>query len=236
MTPDESLIDDYVTASGVMLARLGDHLVTLDELRDSHKHASLDHFGLTADPAAYEGNLQKLVSSHVERFDTHIGAYLRYAHVVLTYMVLEDRLHAFGQLISATHRGAPFVPKKGKGSLVDRFEWYLSALSLAAPSKDLVEPLRLIRNRVVHCRGCLKDFSERDRLQQYLPTLIGVTTDAQNRLMLTTEGCLRLQEGAIQYLQAIDSAAGFHLWMPPEVRKNLEEHILPHLANATDGT
>src|SRR6267378_2163941 len=110
MTPEESLIDDYVTASRVILARLGDHLMTLDELRDSHKHASLDHFGLTADPAAYEGNLQQLVSSHVERFDTHMGAYLRYAHIVLTYMVFEDRLHAFGELISVTGRGASFVP------------------------------------------------------------------------------------------------------------------------------
>jgi hypothetical protein len=236
MTPEESLIDNYVTTSGVMLAGLGDHLMTLDELRDSHKHASLDHFGLTADPAAYKGNLQRVVSSHVARFDTDMGAYLRYAHVVLTYMVLEDRLHAFGQLISAMRRGAAFVSSKGKGSLLDRFERYLSALSFAGPSKDRVEALRLVRNCVVHCRGCVPDFSERHKLRQYLPTLIGVMIDAQERLGLTTEGCLRLQEGAIQYLHAIDCAAGFHLCIPPEVRRNFEEHILPHLADATDGT
>lgn len=217
-----------------MFARLADHLVTLDQLRDSHKHASLDHFGLTADPAAYKGNLQQLVSSEVERFDTHMGAYLRYAHVVLTYMVLEDRLHAFGQLIPAIRRGVPFDPTKGKGSLLDKFEQYLSALSFAAPSKTGVEALRLVRNCVVHCRGCLPDFGDRDKLREYLPTLIGVTIDARERLALKTEGCLRLQEGAIHYLHAIDSAAGFHLWSPPEVRRNFEEHILPHLASETD--
>jgi hypothetical protein len=236
MTPQESLIDEYIVASGTMLAQLGCHLITLDELRNSHKHASLDRFGLTADPAAHKGNVQRVVSSHVQRFDTHMGAYLRYAHVVLTYMTLEDRLYAFGQLISLTGRGAPFVLTKGKGSLLDRFERYLSAHSLPTPSKDLVDPLRLTRNCVVHCRGCIADFGERDRLEQYLPTLIGVTIDAQNRLILTTEGCLRLQEGAIQYVHAIDSAAGFGPWVPTEVRKNFDEHILPRLASGTTGT
>jgi hypothetical protein len=231
MTPEEALIDRYVCESSVMLARLGDHLVTLDELRDSHKHDSLSHFGLSANPAAYEGDLQRLVSSHIDRYDTHMGAYLRYAHVILTYMVLEDRLHAFGEVISATHRGAAFDPDKykGKGSLLAKFERYLSSLSLSAPLKDAVEALRLIRNCVVHCRGCLTDFGERENLQSHLPNLPGVTIDPQEHLALTTEACLRLQEGAIQYLHAIDFAAGFHMWCPPEVRKNFEEHILPHL-------
>jgi hypothetical protein len=182
-----------------------------------------------------KGTSGGFVSSHVARFDTHMGSYLRYAHVVLTYMVLEDRLHAFGQLISAMRRGAPFVPK-GKGTLLDKFDRYVSALSFTAPRKDRVEALRLIRNCVVHCLGCVPDFTERDKLRQYLPTLIGAMIDAEGRLALTTEGCLKLQEGAMQYLHAIDSAAGFHIWIPPEVRRNFGEHILPHLANATNGT
>jgi len=238
MTTEEALIDRYVCESGAMLARLGDHLITLDGLRDSHKHVSLAHFGLTPDPTAYDGNLQRLVSSHLDRYDTHMGGYLRYAHVVLAYIVLEDRLHAFGQLIFATHRGSPFAPAtdKKKGSMLAKFERYLSSLSLPAPSNDAVEALRLIRNCVVHCRGCIADFGERDRLELYLPNLRGVTVDAQERLILTTEGCLRLQEGVIQYLHAIDSLAGFHLWIPDAIRRNFEEHILPHLNNEADGT
>jgi len=206
-----------------MLAQLGAHLTKLDELRNSHKHASLHHFGITADPSKYQGNLRKLVLSHVDRYDIHMGTYLRYAHVVLTYMVLEDRLHAFGQLILATRRGAAFVPDKGKGSMLDKFERYLCVLSLPAPSKETVEPLLLIRNCLVHYRGCVADYGKRDSLQRYLPNLIGVTIDAQNYLTLTTEGCLTLQERASQYLHAINSAAGFRLWIPPEVQRNLQK-------------
>jgi hypothetical protein len=161
-----------------------------------------------------------------------MGTYLRYAHVILTYVVFENRLHAFGQLVSATHRGAPFLPGKGKGSLLDKFELYLHDLSLAVPPKNAVEALRLTRNCIVHCRGCVADYSEADRLKTYLPNLVGVTFDAQNLLTLTTEGCLRLQEGVIEYLRAIDATAGFHLSIPADVRKNFEEHILPHLADA----
>ena len=237
MSPEESLIDQYVTDSGVMFARLGDHLMTLDDLRNSHKHATLNHFGLTADPTSYKGNLQKLVSSHLERYDTHMGNYLRYAHVVMTYMVLEDRLHAFGQAISATHLGPQFIPKEDKrnGSLLDKFERYFRTLSLVPPSKAAVELLRLIRNYVVHRRGLVTD-AEWGRLKKYLPNLAGMAVDAQHHLTLTTEACLGLQNGAIEYLRAINSAAGFHLRLPPEIQRNLNEHVLPYLAIANSGT
>lgn len=234
MTPDKSLIDQHVTDSAVMLARLGDHLMTLDGLRDSQKNSALGHFGLKAKPEAYEGNLRKLVSSHIERYDAHMGGYLRYAHVLLVYMVFEDRLHAFGQVISATRRGDHFNPKKWKGSLLDKFEGYLGSLPIEAPQKSDVEILRLIRNCLVHCGGCVTESSDCEVLQRLIPTLVGVTIDEQDHIALTTEGCLKLQEGVIQYLQAIESAAGFHLWIPPEVRKNFEEHILPHLSDTTN--
>jgi len=234
MNTEQALIDEYIYESGAMFARLGDHLVTLDGLRDSHKQISLEHFGLTADPTAYEGNLQKLVSSHLDRFDTHMAGYLRYAHVVLAYIVMEDRLHTFGQLISETHRGSRFEAK-GKGSLLAQFERYLSTLSIPAPQKTPAEALRLVRNCIVHCRGCLADYGERESLQFILPDLHGVTLDAEERLRLTPEGCLRLQEGVERYLRAIDSAAGFRFTIPDSIRKNFEKHILPYLNKEIDG-
>ena len=235
MKREEALVDKYVTDSGVMFARLGDHLLILDHLRDLHKHASLDQFGLRANPAIYEGNLGNIVISHLKRYDVHMATYLKYAHVVLTYIVLEDRLHAFGQLIAALSRGASFAPnkEKRKWSMIAKFEDYLSSLSLVPPRNDAIDALRVIRNCIVHCRGCVSGLSERERgtLQMYRSSLVGVAVDVDDRLTLTTDGCLRLQHGAMNYVWEIDSAAGFHLWIPPEVRKSFEEHILRSVAN-----
>jgi hypothetical protein len=225
MTAEEGLIDRYVVAGAEMLARLGDHLVTLDELRESHKHVSLEQFGLD-DATAYDGNLNTLVSSHLDRYDVHMATYLRYAHVILTYMVLENRLEAFGQLISATNRGTPFVPS---GSLLQKFERYLATLGLTVPQKDALEPLRLVRNCIVHCRGWIDRYRERSALESQIPHLVGVSFDAQSCLTFTTEGCLKLQEAVFQYLQGIDRAAGFHMQVPSAVRENFERHIAPHL-------
>ena len=215
MTAEQKLIDNYIVEVGDMFARLGHHLVTLDNLRDEHKHVALEQFGLVADPTIYDGNLHRLVASHIDHYDNQMGTYLRYAHVVLTYLVFEDRLHAFGRLRMATHRGNEFVAGNGKGSLIKKFAHYLTVHSIKVPSSDAVESLRLIRNCVVHCHGRVADYSERDTLRQRLPSLVGVVTDGQERLKLTTEGCLNLQEGAIQYVHAINSAAGFRLWIPP---------------------
>lgn len=235
MSNNEELIDKYVTDSCVMFARLGDHLTTLDELRDSYKHTSLEQFGLKANPASYGSTLHDIVLAHLERCDVHMGTYLRYAHVVLTYMVLEDRLHAFGQLILATGRGAPFIPKKDKRkvSMLVKFDAYLSCLSVVRPSTDAVDALRLIRNCIVHCRGYLADLDEgsREKLEIYLPNLFGIALDRDDRLTLTTAGCLSLQDAAMEYIRAIDSSAGFNLWIPADVRKNFEQRIRPSMSN-----
>ena len=217
-----------------MFSQLGDNLVTLDGLREAHKLVSLEHFGLTGDPAQFDENVRKLILAHLERYDTHMGSYLKYAHVALAYMTLEDRLYAFGGLMSATHRGSSFIPaKKEKGSLLDKFERYLEANKISSPLAGAAEPLRLVRNCIVHSRGCVSDYSEGDKLRAILPTLIGVTTNAQDRLFLTAEGCLLLQETVVQYVSAINSAARFRLWTPPEVQKNFEKYILPHLSEAS---
>lgn len=230
MTAEEVLIDKYVAAGAEMFARLGDHLVTLDELRESHKHVSLEQFGRD-DATRYDGNLNVLVSSHLDRYDVHIGNYLRYAHVILTYIVLENRLEAFGQVISKTNKGMPFVPG---GSLLKKFEGYLATLELNVPEKDTLEPLRLVRNCIVHCRGCIARYRERSALESHIPHLVGVSLDEQNCLTFTTEGCLKLQERAFQYLQEIDLTAGFHLWVPNEARESFERHIAPHLGRSGD--
>lgn len=231
MTTEEALIDKYVTAGVEMLARLGDHLVTLDELRESDKHVSLEHFGLD-DSTVYDGNVNALVSSHLNRYDVHMATYLRYAHVILTYMVLENRLEAFGQMIAATNRGTPFVPS---GSLLQKFERYLATLGLTVAQKDALEPLRLVRNCIVHCRGCIDRYRERSALESQIPHLVGVSLDEQSCLTFTTEGCLKLQEAVFQYLQGIDRAAGFHMCVPSAVRENFERHIAPHLRQSRAG-
>jgi len=223
VTTEERLIDQYVTEGQVMLARLGDHLVTLDALRDRTRQSGLEAFGLHTGTAS--APFAALLSSHKDRYDVHMATYLRYAHIVLTYMVLEDRLEAFGALIAATNRGAAFAPGKGSGSLIERFESYLERITLLAPKRDAVEALRLSRNCIVHSRGRV----DKADLRSLVPQLVGVCIDDAGALSFTTEGCLLLQESVSQYLQAIDGAAGFRMWVPTEVRENFERHIRPHL-------
>jgi hypothetical protein len=219
VTTEEVLIDQYVTETQVMLARLGDHLISFDSFREEHKFSSLDQFGLrTEQTETYCENLQQLVSAHLDRFDVHMADYLRYAHVLLTYMVFENRLDAFGRLISETGKGPPFSANTGNGTLLQKFNAYLVSLSLSPPRSDTVDSLRLIRNCITHNRGRLKGASYEKSLRARLSKLVGVSADSGS-ITLTTEGCLRLQEAVIQYLHGIDSAGGFHIWIPPAIRQ-----------------
>jgi hypothetical protein len=227
MTSEETLIDHYVTETGTMLARLGDHLLTLDELRDSQKHASLDTFGLT-ESAPNSENVAALLSSHAERYDVHMANYLRYAHVVLTYMIFEDRLQAFGRIVAATKRGAAFVAKSNRG-LMPQFEQYLTSLKLSIPPNNGIDALRQLRNCIVHARGHMRGAKNAAQLHSLVGSLEGVSIDEAGHVRFTTEGCLLLQEQAIHYLHSIDSAAGFRMWIPDAVRANFERNIRPHL-------
>lgn len=229
MTPEEAMIDAYVTETQLMLVRLGDHLITLDELRDGQKHAALSHFGFSNDPQAHEGPARQVVESHLERYDGHMATYLRYSHVVLTYLVFEDRLSAFGKMVAATRTGASEFTRQGSGSLIAKFGRYLNQLSLSPPSAAEVEGLRLIRNCIVHCNGSVREFGERRALEQFLANQSETTIGPDDKLNLTTCGCLQLQEAVSEYLHAINSAAGLRIWIPPQVRQSFETHILPHL-------
>ena len=212
-----------------MLARLGDHLVTLDALREWTKHSALDAFGL--DAAAPSNPWAAVISSHNDRYDVHMATYLRYAHIVLTYIVLEHRLEAFGALIAATRRGARFVQNQGGGSLLKRFERYLARIGVPAPNRDAIDALRLTRNCIVHCRGRV-DSAE---LRSLVPNLAGVSVDEAGSLSFTTEGCLLLQDAVVQYAHEIDRAAGFRLWAPSAVRQKFDRYIAPHLRPQQDG-
>lgn len=212
-----------------MLARLGDHLVTLDALRESTKHAAIEAFGL--DAATQSESLDALLTSHNDRYDVHMVTYLRYAHIVLTHMVLEHWLEAFGVLIVATRRGAPFVQKHGDGSLLKQFERYLARIGVSAPNRDQIEGLRLTRNCIVHSSGRV-DTAE---LRSLVPRLAGVSIDDTGSLIFTTEGCLLLQDGVVHYLHELDHAAGLRIWVPSVVRENFERHIAPHLREQQDG-
>lgn len=218
-----------------MLAHLGDHLVTLDELRDGQKHAALAHFGFNADPNAHTGIKRQIVESHLERYDGHMATYLRYSHIVLAYLVFEDRLFAFGRILAATRKDvSDFSRRKGSGSLIAKFERYLNELSLPTPTNIAVEGLRLVRNCVVHCNGNIGDFNEREALKQFVARQTEVMINQDGKLFLTTRGCLELQEGVFDYLREINSAAGLRMWIPPEVRKSFETHILPFLQQPQD--
>lgn len=232
MTSEETLIDHYVTESGVMLARLGDHLLTLDELRVSHKHASLETFGLTK-TASNSGTVTALLSSHTERYDVHMANYLRYAHVVLTYMIFEDRLHAFGRVIAATKGGPEFAPKSNRG-LVPQFEKYLASLRLPIPPNGGIDALRQLRNCIVHARGCVQECRNAAELESLICRSDGVSVDTHGCLRFTTEACLRLQEAVVDYLHSVDSASGFAMWIPDEVRANFERNIAAHLRQTRD--
>lgn len=229
MTSEETFIDHYVTETGAMLARLGDHLLTLDELRDSQKYASLDAFGLT-ESAPNSENVAALLSSHAERCDVHMANYLRYGHVVLTYMIFEDRLQAFGRIVAATKRGVPFVTKSNRDGLMPQFEQYLASLKLPIPPNGGIDALRQLRNRIVHARGRVRGSKNAAQVELLVGSLKGVSIDATGHLSFTTEGCLLLQEQVINYLHSIDSAAGFHMWIPEAVRANFERNIRPHLS------
>jgi hypothetical protein len=210
-----------------MLARLGDHLLTLDGLRDSHKHASLDALGLT-ESAPNSENVAALLSSHAERYDVHMANYLRYAHVALTYMIFEDRLQAFGGIVASARRGAAFVAKSNRG-LMPQFEQYLTSLKLPIPRSSGIDALRQLRNCIVHARGRIGGSKNASQLQSLVGSLEGVSIDATGRLSFTTEGCLLLQEEVIHYLHSIDSAAGFRMWIPDAVRANFQRNMRPHL-------
>ena len=211
-----------------MLARLGDHLVTLDALRDWSKHAAVEAFG--SDEAAASVPVSALLSSHKERYDVHMATYLRYAHIVLTYMVLEHRLEAFGALVAATNRGSAFERNKGNGSLIERFESYLSRIGVAPPRSDAIRALRLTRNCTVHSRGRV----DKADLRSLVPDLAGVSIDPAGSLSFTTEGCLMLQESVVRYLHELDRAAGFRMWVPASVRESFERHIAPHFPPRQD--
>jgi hypothetical protein len=234
MTPHQELIDRYVTETHIMVARLGDHLLTLDELRDSHKHESLAAFGFD-DCLGISENVAALRVSHTERYDLHMANYLRYAHIVLTYMILENRLQAFGATVAATNRGPAFVPA-GSRSLIRQFEDYLGSLGLSAPSRAQIDALRVLRNCIVHARGCLLQSRNASQIQSLVGTLDGTSVDSNTCLSFTTEGCLRLQEGVICYLHSIDRAAGFHIWVPDQVRASFERYIAPHFERAPGNT
>lgn len=228
MTNEEQLIDEYVTDGEVMLARLGDHLVTLEALRDWSKHAALEAFGLGEAPASAPSSA--LLSSHNNRYDVHMATYLHYAHIVLTYMVLEHRLEAFGALIAATNRGQAFARSKGAGSLIGRFESYLVRIEVSPPKSDAIEALRLTRNCIVHCRGRV----DKTDLRSLVVDLAGVSINEAGSLKFTTEGCLMLQEGVVRYLHELDRSAGFRMWVPPSVRENFERHIARHFPPRQD--
>ncbi len=224
-TPEEELIDRFVTETCIMVARLGDHLLTLDKLRDSRKNASLSNHGFSADLSEQEGSIRSFVASHLERYDDHMASYLRYAHLVLSYIVLEDRLCAFGETIHALNRGAPFdsdrhKSKSGSDSTLARFDRYLQAHSIHPPANEEIECLRLIRNCIVHSNGCItgiKREKEALKLRDMLPALAGVSLDCDNYLKITSEGCLVVQEGMMRYLQSLFDAVDFHIWMPADI-------------------
>jgi hypothetical protein len=233
MTSEETVIDHYVTETGTMLARLGDHLLTLDELRDSHKGASLDAFGLT-ESALNSDTVAALLSSHAERYDVHMANYLRYSHVVLTYLVFEDRLQAFGRMVASTKRGPTFVAKSNRG-LMPQFEQYLKSLNLPIPPSSGIDALRQLRNCIVHARGRIRGSKNASQLHLLVGGLEGVSIDTSGHLSFTTEGCLLLQEQAIHYLYSIDTGAGFRMWIPDAVRANFERNIRPHLRQQQAG-
>lgn len=224
-TREEALIDQFVTDTCVMDARLGDHLLTLDTLRDTGKNNSLAYFGFSADLSEHEGSIRSFVASHLERYDDHMAGYLRYAHLVLTYIILEDRLCAFGKTMHAINRGAPFDPdrhksKGGSDSTLARFDRYLQVCSILPPANEEVESLRLIRNCIVHANGRvsgLKKEQEARKVRDMLPALAGVTLDCDGYLKITTEGCLVLQEGMMRYLRSLFDAVDFHIWMPADI-------------------
>lgn len=227
MTLEQALIDRYITDTETMVARLGDHLLTLDELRDSHKHESLAAFEFDQYSVMSE-NVAALRFSHVERYDVHMANYLRYAHIVLAYMILEDRLRAFGATVAATNRGPAFAPAGNRG-LTRQFSDYLISLGLSAPSHAGIDALRVLRNCIVHGRGCLRQSKNPSKIQSLVDNLDGTSVDVNGCLIFTTRGCLRLQEAVIHYLHSIDRTAGFRIWVPNQVRASFERHIAPHL-------
>jgi hypothetical protein len=230
----EKIVDDYLVYWGLSDARLGDHLCTLDQLREAEKQTALRAFGFPADPEKLEGNLRNLVESHLERYDKHMGAYLRYSHVLLTYIVFESRIYAFSSVLAATRKDAQIFKSNGNKSLIEQFEAYLKLLSITLPGQQAhndVEDLRLIRNCIVHCNGSIDGLRETDKqkLQARLKVRSGISIDEEGKLTLTTECCLTLQDSVFQYMRHVDKAADFRLWIPDAVRRNFEENIAPHL-------
>lgn len=228
-TLEEELIDRYVTETCVMDARLGDHLLTLDELRDSKKYSSLARCGLSAELSENEEGIRSFVASHLERYDDHMASYLRYAHLVLTYIILEDRMLAFGETMHSINRGSSFDPKKhkslsksGSNSMLTCFDRYLRAHSIHPPANEEIESLRLIRNCIVHANGRVSGIKEQEsrKLRDMLPKLSGVTIDCGDHLKVTTEGCLVIQEGMMRYLRSLFDEAGFQIWIPTGIFDN----------------
>lgn len=221
-TREEELVDQYVTETCVMDARLSDHFTTFDQLRNARMNDSLSHLGFSTNLSEHDEIIRSFLTSHIERYENHMANYLRYGHVVLTYIILEDRLYSFGKTIHAIDRGTHFDPDRYKSkndsdSTLARFDRYLQAHAIPPPANDEIERLRLIRNCVVHANGRvtgIKKKREAQKIRDMLPDLTGINLDADDCLDITTEGCLILQEGMMKYLRALFEAADFRMWLP----------------------
>ena len=218
----DELKDIFVTETMVIDSRLGDHIVTLDELRNRQKLESLSRFGF--DPVIDQNKPynQKMVASHLERYDVHMAKYIYYAHVILTFIVFENRLISFGKTMKLINGGQEFDPEKrcpdkANDNIIGRFEAYLKICNIPCPDSESINDLRIVRNCLVHANGNvlgLKRVQDLERLKELAPRIRGLKIDSNNVLCIDAEACLILQESMRRYFFDLMDASGFYISIP----------------------